>query len=124
MGTHYNRQNMSTPCSPVTVNDEFKFNHRKCKVIKINESSFDYEFINPALKNNKTNTAIALYAMLAVVFFGGCTEKESMTINEKSNNRIKLIEERIINGYRYSILEVDSVEYLTQDKGGFVRLGK
>ena len=69
-----------------------------------------------------TNTVIALYAMLAVIFFGGCTEKTSTSINEKSNNRIKLIEERIINGCRYSILEVDSVEYLTQDNGGFVRL--
>ena len=64
------------------------------------------------------------YVLLAVVFLGGCTEKESTSINEKSNNRIKLIEERIINGYRYSILKVDSVEYLTQDNGGFVRLGK
>lgn len=73
--------------------------------------------------NFTTKTAIALYAMLAVVFFSGCTQ-ESISINEKSNNRIKLNEVRIINGYRYSILEIDSVEYLTQDNGGFVRLQK
>ena len=44
-------------------------------------------------------TVIAVYAMLAVVLFDGCTEKEPNSINEKSNNRIKLIENRIINGY-------------------------
>jgi hypothetical protein len=72
----------------------------------------------------KTQLIACAYVLLAVVLFVGCTEKESNSINRKSNNRIKLIDERVINGYRYSIIEVDSVEYLTQDKGGFVRLGK
>jgi hypothetical protein len=53
-----------------------------------------------------------------------CTQEKSISINEDSQNRIKLKEMRIINGYRYSIIEVDSVEYLTQDQGGFVRLSK
>lgn len=62
-------------------------------------------------------------AILLVVFFGRCTETES-ACNEVSSNRIKLINTRIINGYRYSILSVDSVEYLTRDSGGFIRLEK
>jgi len=53
-----------------------------------------------------------------------CTQEKSISINEDSQNRIKLKEMRMINGYRYSIIEVDSVEYLTQDQGGFVRLSK
>lgn len=42
-----------------------------------------------------------------------CTQEKSTSINENSENRIKLKEVRIINGYRYSIIEVDSVEFLT-----------
>lgn len=53
-----------------------------------------------------------------------CTQEKSTSTNETSENRIKLKEVRIINGYRYSIIEVDSVEFLTQDKGGFVRISK
>jgi len=61
------------------------------------------------------------YLVLAVVFTS-CTSEKSNTINEESNNRIKLNEERIINGYRYSIVEVDGKEYLTQDNGGFIEI--
>jgi hypothetical protein len=56
-----------------------------------------------------------------------CTQEKSTSINENYKNyenRIKLKEVRIINGYRYSIIEVDSVEFLTQDNGGFVRISK
>jgi len=53
-----------------------------------------------------------------------CTQEKSTSINEDSQNRIILKESRIINGYRYSIIEVDSVEYLTQGQGGFVQLSK
>lgn len=53
-----------------------------------------------------------------------CTQEKSTLINENSENRIKLKEVRIINGYRYSIIEVDSVVVLTQDNGGFVRISK
>jgi len=53
-----------------------------------------------------------------------CKGEKSTTINEDSQNRIKLKEERIINGQIYSIIVVDSIEYLTQDRGGFVRLSK
>lgn len=62
--------------------------------------------------------------LLAVVLLVSCTQEKSTSINENSENRIKLKEVRIINGYRYSIIEVDSVEYLTQDKGGFIRISK
>jgi hypothetical protein len=61
MGTNYNRQDMGAACSPVSVGDEFKFNHRRCVVIKINQSSFDYEYMNPALKNNKVMKITFIY---------------------------------------------------------------
>jgi hypothetical protein len=70
-----------------------------------------------------SRTASCLYLVLAVVFVSSCTN-ESTSYNEQSNNRIKLNEEKIINGYGYSIIEVDGVEYLTQDKGGFIKLDK
>jgi len=63
------------------------------------------------------------YLVLAVVF-ASCTNEKSTSVNEVSNNRIKLNEVRIINGYRYSILEVDGKEYLTQDNGGFIEINK
>lgn len=60
------------------------------------------------------------YTLLSVVL-ASCTN-QSTSINEISNNRIKLNEERIINGNRYLILEVDGKEYLTQSSGGFVEI--
>ena len=55
MGTFYNRQDMSAPCSPVTVGDEFNFKRKNCRITKINEdASFNYVFINPALNDGKT----------------------------------------------------------------------
>lgn len=53
-----------------------------------------------------------------------CMQAKSSSINENSKNRIKLKECININGYRYFIIEVDSVEFLTQDNGGFVRISK
>lgn len=74
-------------------------------------------------RNLISRTAICLYLVLAVVFVSSCTN-ESTSYVEQSDNRIILNEVRIINGYRYSIIEVDGVEYLTQDNGGFVQLSK
>lgn len=80
--------------------------------------------------NMKTKTSIlaltkAFFILLvSSCLLVSCTEGTSTSINENYANRIKLKEVRIINGYRYSIIEVDSVEYLTQDKGGFVKLSK
>ena len=62
------------------------------------------------------------YTLLAVVL-ASCTN-QSISVNEILNNRIKLKETRIINGYRYSILEVDGKEYLTRNNGGFVEITK
>ena len=63
------------------------------------------------------------YLVLAVVSVS-CTEEKSTSVNEESNNRIKLNEERVINGNKYSILEVDGKEYLTQNNGGFIEITK
>jgi hypothetical protein len=67
--------------------------------------------------------------ILALIFVGnclflGCTQVDSDSTNKISKNRIKLKEVRIINRVRYSIIEVDSVEYLTQDNGGFIQISK
>jgi hypothetical protein len=76
-------------------------------------------------KNSILSTTKAfLILFVSSYLLVSCTQEKSTTINEDSQNRIKLKEERIINGYRYSIIEIDSVEYLTQDQGGFVRLSK
>jgi hypothetical protein len=78
----------------------------------------------------KTKTSILaltkafLILLVSSCLLISCTQEKSTSINEKSENRIKIKEVRIINDYRYSIIEVDSVEYLTQDKGGFVQLSK
>ena len=62
--------------------------------------------------------------MRIIILFASCTQNNSTTINEKSSNRIKVKEQRMISGYRYTILEIDGNEYLTQDQGGFVKLEK
>ena len=41
-----------------------------------------------------------------------------------SSNRIKFIETTVVGGYRYTIIQVDSVEFLTGERGGFIRLTK
>ena len=95
--------------------------------------SADYKEHNYQFKTNinmKTKTSIlaltkAFFILLvSSCLLVSCTQEKSTSIDESSENRIKLKEVRIINGYRYSIIEVDSIEYLTQDKGGFVRLSK
>ena len=71
------------------------------------------------MKKIKIITAIILSTL-----FVGCTDENSHSVNEQSNNRIKLKEQRVVNGDTYSIIEIDSVEYLTQYHGGFVKLEK
>ena len=71
---------------------------------------------------------LVLTGLFFLLLFSGClfscTQKKSNSINEDSQNRIKLKEATVINGFWYYIIEVDSVEYLTQRRGGFVRLSK
>jgi hypothetical protein len=79
------------------------------------------------MKTKTSNLAVTKAFFILLVsscLLVSCTQEKPTIINEESQNRIRLRESRIINGYRYSIIEVDSVEYLTQDKGGFVRLSK
>lgn len=45
---------MTTACSPVTVGDQFTFGYKKCIVIKLNKTSFDYKFMNPSYDNRIT----------------------------------------------------------------------
>jgi hypothetical protein len=66
-------------------------------------------------------TILATIIMFVMI---SCKQEKSNTVNEISTNRIKLKEEIDITSHRYTIIEVDSVEYLTQDKGGFIRISK
>jgi len=96
------------------------------KSVELNERNYQFK----TKVNMKTKTSIlaltkAFFILLiSSCLLVSCTQEKSISINESSENRIKLKEVRVINGYRYSIIEVDSIEYLTQDKGGFVRLSK
>lgn len=53
-----------------------------------------------------------------------CTQDKSTSINKKPKIRIKLKEHTSIGGYDYFILEVDSIEFLTNGRGGLIRLSK
>lgn len=95
--------------------------------------STDYKELNYQFKTNiimKTKTSIlALTKVFLILFVSSCllvscAREKSTSINENSESRIKLKEVRLINGYRYTIIEVDSVEFLTQDRGGFIRISK
>jgi hypothetical protein len=61
MGTFYNRQDMTAPCSPVTVGDEFYFYGRRCVVVKLNQNSFDYHYMNPSYSNKNTKRMTFVY---------------------------------------------------------------
>ena len=68
----------------------------------------------------------ALYILL-VVFTFSCTTAELKNSNNneiKQKNRIKLVEETYINGYLYYIIEVDSVEFFANGRGGVYPLKK
>lgn len=102
MGTNYNRQDMCAQCSPLSVGDQFKFNHRNCKVIKINNSSFDYEFINPALKNNKTNKITFIYWQNNVFYHFNTpilkgTDSPGILKNEYYKRKLKRLKEYVFN---------------------------
>ena len=60
--------------------------------------------------------------ILLAIFFSSCTTESWIYDLEAEPSRIKINESRVIDGYRYSIIEVDSVEYLTQSNGGFIKI--
>ena len=62
-----------------------------------------------------------IYLALAI-FLVGCTDETSTKINDISDNRIKPVERRLIEGSTYLILEVDGKEYLTRVNGGFIEI--
>lgn len=65
-----------------------------------------------------------LILIAGILLFSSCVEKRPTTLDETTKSRIKLKEYKVINGYGYAIIEVDSVEYLTQGRGGFIKLSK
>lgn len=71
-----------------------------------------------------TLTKAFLILIISGISLDSCTEVKSTSINQNYGSRIKLKEAANLNGYRYSIIEVDSIEYLTQDNGGFIRISK
>ena len=69
-------------------------------------------------------TKTFLILLISGCILGSCTVKKSTSIDEKPKIRIKLKEHTSIEGYDYFILKVDSVEFLTNGRGGFIRLSK
>jgi len=70
---------------------------------------------------------ILIFFCLAIVYFLLSCGKSDTTLNENSASRIKLKETIFIEEAgrtRFSIIEVDSIEYLTQNGGGFIRISK
>lgn len=69
MATFYNRQNMTASCSPVTVGDQFKFNYRNCIVTKVYNNCFEWESLNPALKNKRKVNIITFQYWQQNIFY-------------------------------------------------------
>lgn len=65
-----------------------------------------------------------LIFIVGIILFASCVEKSPTKLFEPTKDRIKLKEYKIIYGVGYAIIEVDSVEYLTQNNGGFIKLSK
>lgn len=60
--------------------------------------------------------------LLTAMIFISCTSESSHVVNENSNNRIKIKEERVISGHLFMIIKVDSSEFITSSYGGFYKL--
>lgn len=65
-----------------------------------------------------------LLVVVICVFLSGCTQNKTVSVDDGFGGRIKFKEHRTIKGQIFLIIEVDSVEYLTQYQGGFIRLPK
>jgi len=71
----------------------------------------------------KARLFVTVFAILSLVFSCTTRGKQIVSDSDNSGERIKFKEYKIINGVTYHLLEVDSVEYLFQYRGGAVRLG-
>ncbi len=65
------------------------------------------------------------YLSLVALIIGCATTEQENELDtiELENDRIKLVERTTIQGYYYYIIKVDSVEFLTNGKGGVYPLG-
>lgn len=64
-----------------------------------------------------------LIGLAQIILFICCTT-DGRKITDETNSRIKLVESRMIQGEWFSIVKVDSVEYLSVYRAGIVQLGK
>lgn len=68
---------------------------------------------------------INFMALTFLCLLFACTQERSECINETKNvGRIILKETRVIDGYSFYIIEVDSIEFLAQYHGGFVKISR
>lgn len=73
-------------------------------------------------KGIKVNSNIILILLISNLLLASCGQSTSQ--NKVSQKRIKLKEETNVNGSLYLIIEVDSIEYLSNYHGGMIRITK
>lgn len=75
---------------------------------------------------NLRNNIITLFVISVFVLLIGsaCKDEKTPPKIKYTGSRITLKDEKLINGYKYSIIEVDSIEYLVQHTGGIIRISK
>ena len=72
----------------------------------------------------KTKLLLLLITIILTSCKGNCDREYNLKIPNEGNSRIHLVEETIINQSDYSIVIVDSIEYLCQYNGGIIRITK
>jgi hypothetical protein len=73
----------------------------------------------------KTKLLLLITCCLLISCNNITTNIDKPTYNSNnSSNRIKGKEHNTLYGREYTIIQVDSVEFLTGEKGGFIRLTK
>jgi nitrogen regulatory protein PII-like uncharacterized protein len=72
----------------------------------------------------KTSILILIILLVNSCLLISCVKGKTTPINENLENRIKLKNKETINNVSYTIIEIDSIEYLTSNYGGFVQLSK
>jgi hypothetical protein len=72
------------------------------------------------------HTTIALSTMLVFVFLVSCADNSTTTTKYPNELKQRIVgkEHTVYNGVGYQIIEIDSVEYLSNTTGGLCQLQK
>ena len=52
---------MTRPCPPVKIGDIFRYNSKKCEVIKLHKSAFTYKYCNPKYQDKTIKLITYVY---------------------------------------------------------------